>query len=164
MTTNLNVNWPSIVEHFQKSILTSRYFTFSTINPDGSAHATPIASLVLNDNCTGYYSDVFPGRMANNLKADQRICILAVRMGFWYWLKSIFTGRFEGWPAIRLYGAAGERRKAQAGEIHRWRKRMKHLKGTKGYNLLWKDVDVVRDITFTHYEPIRLGAMTRQPN
>lgn len=161
MTNDLNANWPSIVQHFERSIRTSKFYTFATVNPDGSAHATPMASLVLNDNCSGYFSEVFPGHMANNMKTDQRICILAVQMGFWYWIKSLVSGRFAGWPGIRLYGSVGERRKAQAGEIHRWRKRMKHLKNLKGYKLLWRDADVVRDVSFTRFEPVRAGAMTR---
>lgn len=161
MTSDLKADWPWIVQHFRKSLLSSRFYSFATVNPDGSAHVAPIGSLVLNDDGSGYFSDVFPGSMAKNLKADQRICIMAVRMGFWYWLKALVSGRFEGWPGIRLYGTAGERRKARPGEIQRWRKRVNHFKPLKGYKLLWKDADVVRDVIFTRYEPVRLGVMTR---
>jgi hypothetical protein len=89
MTSDLKADWPWIVQHFRKSILSSQFYSFATVNPDGSAHVTPIASLVLKDDGSGYFSDVFPGSMAKNLKVDQRICIMAVRMGFWYWLKAL---------------------------------------------------------------------------
>jgi len=162
MTTDLKANWPRIVRHFEKSILTSRFFTFATINPDGSAHATPIASLVLTDDCSGYFSDVFQGKMIENINADQRVCILAVRMGFGFWLKALFRGRYDAWPGIRLYGTVGGSRQGRPGEIDRWRKRVNMFKGLKGHTLLWKYADRVRDIRFTHYEPLRMGAMTNQ--
>jgi len=162
MTTDLKADWPQIVRHFEKSILTSRFYTFATVNPDGSAHATPIASLVLNKNYSGYFSDVFKGRMIENIKADQRVCVLAVRMGLGFWLKALVRGRYDAWPGIRLYGTVGESRQARPGEIDRWRKRVARFKRLKGYTLLWKYVDQVRDIQFTHYEPLQMGAMTHQ--
>lgn len=160
MTTDLNAEWPRIVRHFEKSILSSRFYTFATVNPDGSAHATPIASLVLNNDCSGYFSDVFQGKMMRNIKVDQRVCILAVRMGLWFWLKALTRGRYDAWPGIRLYGSVGEHRTARPGEIERWRKRVNRFKRFKGYTMLWKYVDRVRDIRFTHFEPISMGAMT----
>lgn len=160
MTTDIRSDWPWITKLFYKGILTTGFYSFATVNPDGSAHVTPIASLVLGDKCNGYFSDVFPNHMAKNLKSDQRICIMAVRMGFRYWLKALILGRFEGWPGIRLYGTVGQRRKARPGEVERWRKRVRRFKYLKGYKLLWQDVDVVRDVAFTHYEPVRAGVMT----
>jgi hypothetical protein len=160
MKTAIGEDWPWITKLFKKGILTTGFYSFATINPDGGAHVTPIASLVLNADGSGYFSDVFPGAMARNLKRDQRICIMAVRMGFWYWLRALISGRFEGWPGIRLYGTVGDRRQARPGEVERWRKRVRRFRSLKGYKLLWKDVEVVRDVTFTHYEPVRAGAMT----
>jgi uncharacterized protein len=161
MTSDIRSDWPWITNLFQQGIVTTGFYSFATVNDDGSAHVTPIASLVLGDDCSGYFSDVFPASMAQNLKRDQRVCIMAVRMGFWYWLRALISGRFEGWPGVRLYGTVGERRKSRPGEVERWRKRVRRFKHLKGYKLLWKNVDIVRDITFTHYEPVRAGAMTR---
>lgn len=150
-----------IKAHFKQSIQSSRYYTFATVNPDGTPHMAPYASLVLNDDCTGYYSDVFPNWMSRNLKADPRICIVAVRMGFWLWLKAIFSGSFNGWPGIRLYGTVGPSRKGSAEEIDRWRRGVKRYKRTKSYKLLWADISTVRDIRFQRFEPVHLGPMTR---
>jgi uncharacterized protein len=161
MSNDLIRNWPKIVDHFEKSRQSSRFFTFATINPDGTPHMAPYASLVLKDDCTGYYSDVFPNRMSRNLKADPRICISSVRMGFGLWLKALFTGRFDGWPGIRLYGKVEPSRKATAEEIDGWRHRVKQYKWMKGYKLLWADVRTVRDVRFEHFEPVQLGPMTQ---
>lgn len=163
MTSPLAAEWPWIVRHFEKSLKTSRFYTFASTYPDGTAHITPIASLVLNDDCTGFFSEGFPGRMAANFKTDQRACVLAVRMGFGYWFKGLLTGRFDQWPGVRLYGTvARQPRRADPGEIERWLCRVRRYKGFRGYNLLWKDIRIVRDIVFDRFEPVRLGPMTRQ--
>lgn len=154
-------NWPMIKSHFRHTLQSSQFYTFATVNPDGSPHMAPYASLVLNDDCTGYYSDAFPNQMSRNLKADPRVCIVAVRMGFGLWFKAIFRGRFSGWPGIRLYGTVGPSRKGTAEEIDRWRSRMKRFKRMKGYKLLWADISTVRDIQFQQFEPVHLGPMTR---
>ncbi len=161
MSNDLKHNWQKIVNHFEKSIRSSRFYTFATINPDGTPHMAPYASLVLNDNCTGYYSDVFPNQMSRNLKTDPRICISAVRMGFGMWFKALLTGKFKGWPGVRLYGTVASSRKATAEEIDRWRQYVKKYKWMKGYKLLWADIKTVRDIQFEGFEPVRLGPMTR---
>jgi predicted pyridoxine 5'-phosphate oxidase superfamily flavin-nucleotide-binding protein len=162
MPANLTTDWPWIVRHVEKSLKTSQFCTFATVNPDGTAQLAPIASLVLNPDCTGYYSAVYAGQMATNLETDQRVCVMAVCMGMGYWLKGLLRGRFDQWPALRLYGrVAPQARPARPGEIERWRKRMKYYKHFKGYDLLWKHVSTVRDIHFDRYDPIRLGSMTR---
>lgn len=162
MALPLADDWPWIVRHFEKSLKTGRFYTFASTNPDGTAHVTPIASLVLNENCTGFYSEVFPNRMAANFQADQRVCIMAVGLGFGDWFKGLLTGRFDQWPGLRLYGTvARQTRRAEPGELERWLPRVKRYKCFKGYNLLWKDVGNVRDIVFDRYEPVRLGPMTR---
>jgi hypothetical protein len=45
MKTAIGKNWPWIVKLFQKGVLTTGFYSFATINSDGSAHVTPIASL-----------------------------------------------------------------------------------------------------------------------
>jgi uncharacterized protein len=163
MTAELKTNWPWIVRFFEKS-LSRNFYTFATADPEGQPHMAPYASLVFNDDCTGCYSDAFPRHMAGNLKKNQRICIMAVNCGTWYMLKGLFRGRFDRWPGIRLYGIAGQNRKALPGEVDRWRIRVKRFKLLKGYDLLWKDIRTVRDIHFTYFEPVQLGPMTRHLN
>lgn len=162
MRKDLSADWSWIVHRFEKSLKTTRFCTFASVNPDGTAHLAPIASLVLNDDCSGYYSEVYPGVMAANFKADPRVCVMVVCMGFGYWLKGLLTGRFDQWPALRLYGTVAPRsRQARPGEIERWRKHLKPYKRLKGYDLLWKRITTVREITFDRFDPVRLGTMTR---
>jgi hypothetical protein len=161
MSTDMQTNWPWIVKLFEQGLVKTGFYAFATVGPDGSPHMAPYGSLVLNDNCSGYYCDVFPNQMAQNLIENQNICVMATNFGMWYWLKGLFLGRFDHWPGIRLYGTAGKIRRAEPGEVEKFRVRVKHFKLLKGYNLLWKNIHNVRDIHFTHFQPIRLGTMTR---
>jgi hypothetical protein len=62
---------------------------------------------------------------------------------------------------VRLLGRVSPRRMATAEEMRRWQEKVKHFRLLKGYNLLWKDMSEVRDITFDSFEPLRLGLMTQ---
>lgn len=161
MPPDLQTDWPWIVRHFEQSLKRSFFHTFATVSADGSPHLAPYGSLVLNGDCTGYYSDAFPNHMSRNLAKDQRICILAVNCGMGYWLKGLFRGRFSRWPGIRLYGTVDQSRPARPGEVERWLVRVKRFRPFKGYDLIWKGICTVRDIRFTQYEPVRVGPMTR---
>jgi hypothetical protein len=160
MSSDLQTNWPWIVQRFKKGILSTRFYSFATVNTDGSAHVAPYASLVLNSDCTGYYSEVYPNQMSRNLARDPRVCIMAVDIGMVYWLKSLFKGRFNQWPGVRLYGTVDRSRKARPGEIERWLKRVKKYKWSRGYDLIWKEINTVRDISFDRFEPVHCGRMT----
>jgi hypothetical protein len=160
MSDELKHNWNKIVEYFEKSLQSNRFYTFATTNPDGSPHMAPYASLILNDDCAGYYSEVFPNQMNRNLKRDPRICISAVHMGMGTWLKALLTGKFQAWPGVRLYGTVAPPRKGTLEEIERWRCRVKKYRWTKGYKLLWGGIPPVREIRFDRFEPIQLGRMT----
>lgn len=161
MSPELKTNWPRIMTHFKKSLKSSRFYTFATIAPDGFPHLAPYASLVLNDDCTGFYTDAFPDKTSRNLKADPRVCISAVRMEPALWFKGLLTGKFTDCPAIRLYGTVGPSRKAEPGELDRWGRRVKKYRWMKGYNSLWGGIRPVRDIQFERFEPIQLGRMTQ---
>jgi uncharacterized protein len=161
MQSDLQAEWPRIVRHFEKTLKRSIFYTFATVNADGTPHLAPYASLVLNDDCTGYYSDVFPNHMSRNLAKGGHVCIMAVDCGMGYWFQGLLRGRFDHWPGIRLYGTVDKTRPARPGEVERWLVRVRRFKRFKGYNLIWKGIHTVRDICFTHYEPVRVGAMTR---
>ncbi|MCB0538586.1 MAG: hypothetical protein KDE33_13780, partial [Bacteroidetes bacterium] len=67
---------------------------------------------------------------------------------------------FTDFPAIKLYGELGKRRKATEKEINRLNRRMKTTKGLKGNTYLWGKMEFVREIKFTKAEKINLGKMT----
>jgi hypothetical protein len=154
-------HWKTIRELFKSAFNTTSHFSLATINPDGSPHITPIGSIVLRNDKTGFYCEGFSRNIPTNLQLNPRICVMAVNAGKWFWLKSLFRGRFDSPPGVRLIGHAGKKRQGTEQELAQWQKRVRPLKRLKGYDLLWKDINEVRDIYFDDFEPVHAGVMTR---
>jgi hypothetical protein len=157
----IQAHWPELVRLVNQGLKTNFYVSMATLNPDGTPHIAPIGSLMLNENCQGYFWEEFPRNTPRNLERNQAICIMAINNGKWFWLKSLFLGSFKTWPGIRLYGTAGPKRKGTPEELARWRNRVKPAKATKGYKLLWEQGQWVRDVYFDRFEPVRTGRMTQ---
>lgn len=152
-------NWVDIKKHFAKSFKTNFHVAIASIDNENNPTVTPIGTLFLNDNQTGFYFEKFPTKLPTNAKTNKQICILAVKSNTWFWLKSLFNGYFKNNPAIKLYGNLGEKREASKNEIARLNRRMKTTRILKGNKYLWNDMKFVRDITFTKAEKTNLGKM-----
>ena len=157
---DIKENWQEIRHIVNEAYKTTRCFSFASVNPDGTPHVTPIGSLVLYDHCLGVYSEEFPKKLPENLRQNQRICVMAVNNGFRFWLKSIIKGKFPYFPGIRLTGVVGERRIGTREEIDRWLRRVNMFKRFKGYHLLWKNMKYVREIHFDGVLPVKTGRMS----
>jgi len=59
-----------------------------------------------------------------------------------------------------LHGIAGELREATDNEIALWQKKIKRVRFSKGYALIWRGMSRVRDIKFTRVEYVQIGQMT----
>jgi hypothetical protein len=158
---DIDQHWSTIREVVNQALKSTHFCAVATVNPDGSPRISPIGSIILGEKGKAFYFEEFPKNMRQNLRQDQRICVLAVAGGFWFWLKSLFRGRFATPPGVRLIGRAGARRRATEEEVNRWQKRVRPFRRFKGYKLLWKDMRHVRDVTFDDFEPLRLGPMGR---
>ncbi|QLA17783.1 pyridoxamine 5'-phosphate oxidase family protein [Desulfolutivibrio sulfoxidireducens] len=154
-------HWNTICDVVERALKTKGFCAMATVNPDGSPHVTPIGSLFLHSPGKAYYFEKFPKKMRRNLDQDQRICVLAVHGGFWCSMASLFRGRFDTAPGVRLMGRAGEQRPATEEEERRWRERIKVFRWLKGYDLLWGEMTHVRDICFDSFEPVSVGLMTK---
>lgn len=158
---NISVNWKEIRTHFNKSFRSNFHVSIASVDAESNPTVTPIGSLFLNKNHSGFYFEKYPNKLPKNAKENNKICALAVNSNTWFWLKSLFRGKFRSYPAIKLYGELGQKRKATDIEISRLNRRMKATKGMKGNNYLWGDMEIVRDITFTKAEKINFGKMTQ---
>jgi hypothetical protein len=154
-------HWKTIQMVFQESRGSATYYAIATVNADGSPHITPIASLFLCEDRTGFYFDEFPVHMSRNLERDPRVCILAVNSDPTLAIKSFLAGKYETPPAVRLMGSAGKKRQATEAEIAMWQDHIKIARGTKGHDILWKNMRMVRDIQFDSFEPVLMGEMTQ---
>ena len=154
-------HWDDIRRVFKDALQSTQHYAIATVNEDGSPHITPIGSLFLQKNNKGFYCDEYPRTMNRNLEKNQRVCVLAVNSSGLYWFLSLFRGRFDKPPGVRLMGTVSERRKATDEEKAMWLKRVRPFRWFKGYKILWSNMNHIREITFDSFEPVRAGAMTR---
>ncbi len=159
---DIKTNWKSIRQHFNKSFRSNFYVSIASVDPDNNPTVTPIGSLFLNDNQMGFYFEKYPSKLPFHAEINKNICVLAVNSNMWFWLKSLLNGKFRSYPAIKLYGELGERRKSTEKETSRLNRRMKTTKGLKGNKYLWGKMEFVREINFTKAEKINLGEMTKE--
>ena len=153
-------NWETIRQVFEEGFKSCFSFAVASTGRDGTPNITPIGSLILRDDHTGYYCEEFPSQLPENLRHNPRLCIMAVNADKIFWGKALAEGKFPSLPGARLYGTAGEAREGTAEEIEAWKKRVALARPLKGYKILWEDMHIVRDIRFDGFEPVLLGEMT----
>jgi hypothetical protein len=156
----LEQDWESIRRHFNRSFSSSLHTSIGSVNQLGEPTVTPIGSLFLNADRSGFYFEKYPTKLNIHASQNGQICVLAVDSNKWFWFKALWSGKFKHYPGIKLYGKLGLRRKASDIEISRLRRRMKLTRGLKGNSYLWGDMQEVREIKFTRAEAIKLGKMT----
>lgn len=157
---DLVADWKTIRKQFNRSFRQNLHIPIASIDGDNNPTITPIGSLFLNHDQTGFYFEKFPSTLPKYAKINPSICAVAVNTSKWFWLKAILTGKFKSSPAIKLHGVLGDRRKATDKEIQRLNHRMKSTKGMRGNVYLWSDMEYIREIVFTKAKPINLGKMT----
>ncbi len=148
--------WPQIRTIFEKATT----LVVASIGAEGYPHMTPIGTLCLRDDCTGYYLEHFPVGLAKNVERDDRVEVYALNGKPGTWLSTLIRGRFTAVPGGRLRGRASARREATPEERERWARKVRRLRWTKGHDLLWSNMRHARDIRFEAFEPIRFGVMT----
>ncbi len=154
-------NWSAIRKHFSQSFGTSLHVSIASVDADNTPTVTPVGTVFLNKDQTGFYFEKFISTLPQQAVHNNTICILAVNSSKIFWLKSLFKGRFEAYPAYRLFGKLGERRKATEAEMRALKRRMKITRSLKGHKYLWNNMDEVRKITFHKGEKINIGKMTK---
>ena len=159
---NIKTDWNKIRRHFNKSFASNFYVSIASVDSENNPTVTPIGSLFLNDNQTGFYFEKFPSKLPEHAKSNPKVCLLGVNSGRIFWIKALFKEKFADFPAMKLYGELGEIREATEKETKRLNRRMKATNGLKGNTYLWKKMEFVREIKFTKAEKINLGKMTAE--
>ena len=155
---DIKKNWSSIRKHFSKSFQSSLHISIASVDAENKPTVTPIGSLFLNKDQTGFYFEKFPTKLPTS--SNINICLLAVNSSKWFWLKALLKGKFNQYPALKLYGELGIKRVATANEIRALKRRMRSTNNLKGNNYLWSDMKEVRELIFTKVEKINIGKMT----
>ena len=159
---DIKENWRLIKRHFNVSFKTSLSVSIASVDKENKPTVTPIGTVFLNKDQTGFYFEKFPKKIPKNAKTNKNICVLAVNSSKWFWVKSLYKLKFNSYPAIRLYGELGDKRKATEIEISRLNRRMRTTKGLKGDTYIWDKMEFVREIEFTKAEGINIGKMTNE--
>ncbi|QNM85702.1 pyridoxamine 5'-phosphate oxidase family protein [Polaribacter pectinis] len=162
MEINIKENWQKIRTHFSKSFGTNMHVSIASVNEKNQPTVTPIGSLFLNDNQTGFYFEKFVTKLKSNEKTNKNICVLAVNSSKWFWLKSLFKMKFDEYAGVKLYGELGIKREATEKEARAFQRRVRQTKRLKGSKYLWQDMCEIREIKFTKAEKINLGKMTKE--
>ncbi|MFK8102320.1 MAG: pyridoxamine 5'-phosphate oxidase family protein [Saprospiraceae bacterium] len=157
---DIKTDWTKIRNHFNKSFKSNFHVSIASVDSENKPTVTPIGTLFLNGNQTGFYFEKYPSKLPQSATANKNICILGVNSSTWFWLKSLYLVKFDSYPAVKLYGQLGIRRQATEIEIDRLNRRMKPTKWTKGNKYLWGDMTTIREITFTNGEAVNIGKMT----
>jgi hypothetical protein len=156
---NIRDQWKKVKAVLEKGQASTIYCSVASINTDGTPNVTPIGTVFLSDEQTGYYFDHYTSALARNLDENPNVCIMSVNAGFWFWFRSFLLGRFVSPPGVRLYGTVGKLRPATEEEIKKIERRVLPTKWLKGSRMLWTDFTHVRDIKFTNYRPITYPKM-----
>ncbi len=153
-------NWPMITDLVGTAMKSSFCCGMGTVDPDGLPNVTPIGSLVFKDVGKAFYFEENPVNAPKNIRENSAVCFMAVNSSKMFWLKFFITGTLSTLTGIRLYGRAGEKRRATDEEQHIWKEYVKSYKKFKGYEVMWKDLSHGREVTFHSFEPVQCGKPT----
>ena len=158
--SEMQLSWPDIRRHFSLSFKSNLHFAVASVNEANNVTVTPVGSMFLNDDMTGFYFEKFVSNLPKSAKVNPQICVLGVNSNRWFWLKSLVQMKFNKHPALKLYGTLGELRPATPEEKARFERRTRLTKYFKGHKYLWTGMHHVREIQFTHFEQMHLGKMS----
>ena len=152
--------WDIIRRVVDEANASCSHVSVATVNADGSPHITPIGSLALHEGPTGYFFDELCTASRTNLDRNPQLCILAVNAEKTFWIKSLVMGKFSTPPAVRLVGTVKPLREATSEEIAGWHRHVAKARLTKGYEIMWSRMHLVRDVQFDSFEAVNCGKMT----
>jgi uncharacterized protein len=136
-------------------------YYFASADAEGTPHITPIGSIRLTAPGEGYYLEKYPSTLPAHLAANPKVCILAMHLTKWAFLKGMVRGRLTELPGLRLHATLGLRREATEEEIDNFLRRMSWLKPFKGYDLLWSQMRHVREVRVHGADALTIGPLTR---
>ena len=142
----------------------SLHFAIASVNEAGWPHITPIGSFMLLNEQQGIYFEKFTTQMPKNFSHSDKICVLGVNSTWFFWAVSLILGRFTDYPAIRMYGTVGKRRKATPEETRMFEKRLGIYRFLKGGKTLWQNMAFVREVHLDRIDPVKVGTMTAHLN
>ncbi|ESK56060.1 pyridoxamine 5'-phosphate oxidase family protein [Acinetobacter tjernbergiae] len=164
-------DWKNIQQVFKAAQKASLHSSIATVDQFGQPSITPIGTVFLNTDQTGYFFDTFTEKLRTNLDQNSKACIQAINSSKWFWLSSLIQGSFTDFPGVRLQGSftdfpgvrlyveIGDLRLASREERFAIDRRIQPLQWTKGSQLIWSEFTHVRDIKINEFRWIKYPKM-----
>lgn len=133
--------------------------SIATVDAQLQPTITPIGTLFLRENQTGFFFDTYAESFKEHLPQNNKACIQVVNSSRLFWLKSLFKGEFSDYPGVRLYVEIGELHPANKEELAQITQRIQSLKWTKGSQLIWFDFTQVRDFSVHSFRLVKYPKM-----
>ena len=154
-----NQKWQHIGKVMNDAQKAAMHCSIATVDAQLQPTITPIGTLFLRENQSGFFFDTYTESLQQNLPQNSKACIQAVNSSRLFWLKSLFKGQFSDYPGVRLYVEIGDLRLANAEELAQISRRIQSLKWTKGSQLIWSDFTHVRDFTVQSFRRVKYPKM-----
>lgn len=154
-----NQEWQHIRKVVNDAQKAAMHCSIATVDAQLQPTITPIGTLFLRENQSGFFFDTYTESLQQNLPQNSKACIQAVNSSRLFWLKSLFKGQFSDYPGVRLYVEIGDLRLANAEELAQISRRIQSLKWTKGSQLIWSDFTHVRDFTVQSFRWVKYPKM-----
>ena len=153
-------HWDQLKPLAGRVIGSSLHFAISTINPDGTPHVTPIGSLILTDPGKAYFFRGIHTKVTEEPGQRQSGCCSGRDIEFSPMAAIPHNGSFQ--VSTRVSAAWQGRRASRidAGRKSRWRRRVRLLKWTRGNDVLWGNLETVRELHFHSVAAVEMGRMT----
>ncbi|MFH7766175.1 pyridoxamine 5'-phosphate oxidase family protein [Acinetobacter sp. BSP-28] len=156
ITTQQWLHIRKVVNDAQKAAM---HCSIATVDANLQPTVTPIGTLFLRENPSGFFFDTYTESLQQNLQQNSKACIQAVNSSRLFWLKSLFKGEFSDFPGVRLYVEIGDLRLANTEELAQISRRIQSLKWTKGSQLIWSDFSHVRDFSVHSFRWVKYPKM-----
>ena len=154
-----NQEWRHIRKVMENTQKAAMHCSIATVDAQLQPTITPIGTLFLRENQTGFVFDTYAESFKENLPQNKKACIQAINSSRLFWLKSLFKGEFSDYPGVRLYVEIGELRPATNEELAQITQRIQSLKWTKGSQLIWSDFTQVRDFSVQSFRWVKYPKM-----
>ncbi|PCJ15653.1 MAG: hypothetical protein COB02_17860 [Candidatus Cloacimonadota bacterium] len=152
------------IKQIKNLIKKSLFCSISTITKDGHPHSSPIGSVFLIDENRGYFIEMFTKSCSHRHPIQNKACIMVINTSPWFWLKSLFLGKFTTIPGVRLLVDLKEKRAGTDQEKQRFLKKVKIFSLLKGHKILWSSMGPIREFTVDKIIPLNMGKMTNHFN
>lgn len=151
--------WQHICKVVNDAQRAAMHCSVATVDEQLQPTITPIGTLFLRENQSGFFFDTYAESFKQNLPQNNKACIQAINSSRLFWLKSLLKGQFGDYPGVRLYVEIGNLRPATQQERLQISQRIQVLKWSKGSQLIWSDFNQVRDFTVHAFRWVKYPKM-----